>query len=406
MRKPVVKAVLDVGSSRTRLVAARIGAKSGVFEIVGYGISTAGKLKAGVVTNIPAVSEAIRQVREMGEKQTRLLLNSVSVALSGEHILGVNSEGHSTIHNRHIQENDVTRAMMRARQIASRDGHRPLHILEQQFIIDGRQSVSDPRGMVGDRLDVRAHIISARRAIMANLEQCIHNAGIHIENPVYAGLASAYAASSPEERDLGICTVDLGAGTADIMLWWHNRPMHAATLPIGGEQISSALASFLRIPRQTAEMLKCQYGTLSSKHNLSSRIPLPSTGHFPDRYIASSDVIGQISNSYQQLFTQIGKEFQRIGLRKILDGGIIFTGGAAQMPGLAEMASEFFDCTVRVFVPPAIEGLDKHLQNDAGMTTALGLLYLLYEPIDDYIWAREEKEGIIPSISNFLKRYF
>ena len=278
-------------------------------------------------------------------------------------------------------------------------------MLEQQFIVDNHQGITDPVGMIADNLEARVHVISARRAAVVNLCQCVRNAGIEIEGVIYAGLASAYAASTADERDLGICTVDLGAGTADLMLWWRNQPMHAATLPIGGEQVSSALATILRTPRQSAEMLKPSHGALLDKYSRHTRIPLPSTGNLPDRYLSSGDLVEQIAACYQKFFASINKEFHRIGLRQMLDGGIVFTGGAAQIPGLEEMASAIFNCPVRVFIPPPIPGLDEYLQNDAGMTTTLGLLYMHQYPVEDYLWAREEKDGIIPGIRNFLKRY-
>jgi len=174
---------------------------------------------------------------------------------------------------------------------------------------------------------------------------------------------------------------------------------------VGGEQVSSTLATTLRVPRQTAEMLKRSYGALYSKYYHHTRISLPSTGHLPDRYIASNDLVEQIAASYQKIFARIGKELQRAGLRKMLDGGIVFTGGAAQIPGLAEMAGAIFNCPVRVYIPPPVSGLDEHLQNDAGMVTTLGLFQLQQNPVNDYVWAKEEKDGIISSITNFLKRY-
>ena len=403
--KEILKVALDVGSSRTRLTVAKIGNQDSAFEILGCGVSNAGTLKAGIVTNIPAITTAIDQAREVAEQESEFKINSMVLSIGGEHILGVNSDGRTPVRNRRVSESDISRAMLRARHPARREELHTLHVLKQQFLVDGRPDIVDPRGMVADELEARAHIISARRSLVTNLCQCVRNAGMEIEGVIYAGLASGYAASSPEERDLGICTVDLGAGTADIMLWWHNQPVHAASLPVGGEQVSSTLATSLRVPRQTAEMLKRSYGALYSKYYHHTRISLPSTGHLPDRYIASNDLIEQIAASYQKIFASIAKELQRAGLRKMLDGGIVFTGGAAQMPGLAEMAGEFFNCPVRVFIPPPIPGLDEYLQNDAGMTTTLGLLYMHQYPVEDYLWAREEKDGIIPGIRNFLKRY-
>ena len=403
--KEILKVALDVGSSRTRLTVAKIGNQDSAFEILGCGVSNAGTLKAGIVTNIPAITTAIDQAREVAEQESEFKINSMVLSIGGEHILGVNSDGRTPVRNRRVSESDISRAMLRARHPARREELHTLHVLKQQFLVDARPDIVDPRGMVADELEARAHIISARRSLVTNLCQCVRNAGMEIEGVIYAGLASGYAASSPEERDLGICTVDLGAGTADIMLWWHNQPVHAASLPVGGEQVSSTLATTLRVPRQTAEMLKRSYGALYSKYYHHTRISLPSTGHLPDRYIASNDLVEQIAASYQKIFASIGKELQRAGLRKMLDGGIVFTGGAAQMPGLAEMAGEFFNCPVRVFIPPPIPGLDEYLQNDAGMTTTLGLLYMHQYPVEDYLWAREEKDGIIPGIRNFLKRY-
>ena len=406
MKDSAIKVVIDVGSSRTRVTIGEVGNREdSVLEVLGSGVSSGGALKAGIVTNIPTVSHAIRHAVAIAEEEAGLKINSALISISGEHILGINSDGRAQIRNRRISKNDLVHAIMRARQLARKEEQDTLHVLEQQFIVDNHQGITDPVGMIADELEARVHVISARRAAVVNLCQCVRNAGIEIEGVIYAGLASAYAASTADERDLGVCTVDLGAGTADLMLWWRNQPMHAATLPIGGEQVSSALATILRTPRQSAEMLKRSHGALLDKYSRHTRIPLPSTGNLPDRYLSSSDMVEQIAACYQKFFASINKEFHHIGLRQMLDGGIVFTGGAAQIPGLAEMAGAIFNCPVRVFIPPPVSGLDEHLQNDAGMVTTLGLFQLQQAPVADYVWAKEEKDGIISSITNFLKRY-
>ena len=406
MKDSAIKVVIDVGSSRTRVTIGEVGNREdSVLEVLGSGVSSGGALKAGIVTNIPTVSHAIRHAVAIAEEEAGLKINSALISISGEHILGINSDGRAQIRNRRISKNDLVHAIMRARQLARKEEQDTLHVLEQQFIVDSHQGITDPVGMIADELEARVHVISARRAAVVNLCQCVRNAGIEIEGVIYAGLASAYAASTTDERDLGVCTVDLGAGTADLMLWWRNQPMHAATLPVGGEQVSSALATALRTPRPWAEMLKRSHGALLDKYSRHTRIPLPSTGNLPDRYLSSSDMVEQIAACYQKFFASINKEFHRIGLRQMLDGGIVFTGGAAQIPGLAEMAGAIFNCPVRVYIPPPVSGLDEHLQNDAGMVTTLGLFQLQQNPVNDYVWAKEEKDGIISSITNFLKRY-
>ena len=403
--KDPIKVVLDVGSSRTRLAVAAFNKDGSHFEILGCGVSAAGTLKAGIVANIPAITNAIDQARTIAEQESGKLINSMMVSISGEHILGVNSDNRIPVRNHRISDEDIIHTMIRARQIANREELLALHVLKQQFIVDGHADIIDPRGMIAEQFEARVHVISARSSAVENLCQCVRNAGMEIEETVYAGLASGYAASTADERDIGVCTVDLGAGTADLMLWWRNQPMHAATLPIGGEQVSSALATILRTPRQSAEMLKRSHGALLDKYSRHTRIPLPSTGNLPDRYLSSSDMVEQIAACYQKFFASINKEFHRIGLRQMLDGGIVFTGGAAQIPGLAEMAGAIFNCPVRVYIPPPVSGLDEHLQNDAGMVTTLGLFQLQQNPVNDYVWAKEEKDGIISSITNFLKRY-
>jgi len=406
MKDSAIKVVIDVGSSRTRVTIGEVGNREdSVLEVLGSGVSSGGALKAGIVTNIPTVSHAIRHAVAIAEEEAGLKINSALISISGEHILGRTCARRAQPRTRRISKNDLVHAVMRARQLARKEEQDTLHVLEQQFIVDNHQGITDPVGMIADNLEARVHVISARRAAVVNLCQCVRNAGIEIEGVIYAGLASAYAASTADERDLGICTVDLGAGTADLMLWWRNQPMHAATLPIGGEQVSSALATILRTPRQSAEMLKRSHGALLDKYSRHTRIPLPSTGNLPDRYLSSSDMVEQIAACYQKFFASINKEFHRIGLRQMLDGGIVFTGGAAQIPGLAEMAGAIFNCPVRVYIPPPVSGLDEHLQNDAGMVTTLGLFQLQQNPVNDYVWAKEEKDGIISSITNFLKRY-
>lgn len=204
---------------------------------------------------------------------------------------------------------------------------------------------------------------------------------------------------------MGVCLVDIGAGCAEVMLWRRFQPVHSAVLKAGGEMVSSDLAIVLKTTRAFAEMLKTQYGSVRHSMVKSAEVALPSTGHLPERYVDSREIVDIMAARYEELFEMLEQELHRVGLRHLFDGGIVLTGAAALAPGLAEMAADYFNVPARIAKPVVIAGMPDHIQHDPGMMVSLGLIQLDYTPLEDHVWAKPVKNGILARVKEFFSHF-
>lgn len=403
MSKPdSIQAVADIGCSQIRASVARSDGSG--MEIIGCGTVNAPSMKNGIITDIAATAAALRAAADEAERQSGFEIRNVDVALGGAQIAGINSAAESRIHDGRIRAEDTAELVQQARNRVSDDKHRLLHVLEQQFVVDEHCGITTPVGMMADNLEAQLHVIRAQKNIAENLTQTVEAAGIGVNAIVSAGLASSIAASTAEERELGVCVLDIGAGTTDFMVWQQDCPLFSGGINVGGEQISSNLAVKFSTTRQFADMVKCQQGAVLMPLMKAAFVELPSTGLRASRQIPAQEAVALISESYMDLFADFEKAAHRHGMRQMSKGGFVLTGGAAQIPGLAAFVQESFGVPVRIAKPPQVQGLPDHLQHDAGMMSTLGMFKLLYEPIADYIWAKPAKPSIISQFKQFLKQ--
>ncbi len=399
-----IQAVIDIGSSRLRVVIGE-QTENQPLEIIGCGISNLAPLKHGLISDIGSTAEALHEAIREAERQSGVQVCNVDAAIGGAQVSGVNSDAATAIRHRLIRREDIDQILVRARDLARDDQHVFLHALEQQYIVDEHSHIIDPQGMTADHLEVRLHVLRAERNGAENLRRVIESVGVGVNSLVFSGLASGYGATTPEERELGVCVLDIGAGTTDFIVWEDDTPRFSGSLNIGGELVSSDLATVLSTPRQFAEMLKCQHGTMIHEMVKSEYVDLPSTGFRPSRQISSRELVDVIVTRYNEIFEMLEKALFRAGMRKMSEAGLVLTGGAAQMPGLANYASEAFSMPVRVARPPLLTGLSDHLQHDPGMMTSLGLLKLINQPLPDHVWVNEDKAGIIKRFKSIFSRY-
>lgn len=404
MKDEAIRVVVDVGSSKIRVTMACLDDETPL-EILASTFSVAAPLRKGVISDLRQVGEAVREALMDAEAEANFNIKSVTLAVGGSDVLGVNSDAVIAVRSGVIREEDVNEAIRAARTAVEKHDYEILHILPQQYIVDEHQGIVDPIGMAADRLEARVHVVAVKKTTLENLKKCVESAGVSVKEVIFSGLAACESALTDDERDMGVCLVDIGAGTTEIMLWRQYQPVHSAVLHIGGEMVSSDIAMVLKTPRPFAEMLKCQYGSVRQAMVKAAEVPLPSTGHRQARSVSSREIVEIMATRYEELFEMLEQELHRAGLRHIFDGGIVLTGGAAQVPGLAEMAADYFHVPARMAKPEVIAGMPEHIQHDPGMMVSLGLVQLDYMPLEDHVWAKPVKNGILARVKDFFSRF-
>lgn len=408
MNKPTIKVVIDVGNSRVRVVIAKLSHEAlQPLTVLAVGMSNRLLLNNGIIICIPTLVAAIREAVSLAEKSAGLTIKSAILCISNAYIRGLNQSATVQINGSRITHNDVVRVVdavkTKVKTIQPRDNL--LHVIQQQFVPDDLHGVDDPVGMTKiNDLTLQAHVISTTSATTENLCNAVEKSGIAVEKIIYSGLGASYFATTVNDRDKGICAIDLGAGTTDVVVWCEGYPVISFTLPIGGESVSENLADKLKTSRQNAEIIKYQYASLKTETQPDKNVRIISAGHRPDRHVPYHEVTEIVCASYNRIFSLLRDKFKHMELNNIPEG-IIFTGGAAQVPGLAEAASQYLKFPAEVLTPPLIDNMPEAIQYDAGMTTALGMLKLQQDPLHDHVWVKEIKDGIIVRFYDWIRRY-
>lgn len=404
MNEQLMRVAIDFGSSTTRVMIACVGDEVPL-EVLALGVSTYAPLRRGVIVDLAATKQALHEAITQAEEQAGLKINAASVAIGGPNILAVNSDSAINIRDKKISADDVLNVIMRARERAHDPHYKPLHVLPQRYIVDEHQGITDPVGMAADSIEARVHIISAAQRYVDNIVDCVNALGIDIIDLVFAGMAVSQVALSEEERDLGVCVVDIGAGTMDYMVWQHNEPLHAGVIDVGAELVSSDLAMVLKTPRAFAEELKCQFGGVSRAVIEKQQLEVASTGLRPNRLIPKDEVVDIIVNRYSEMFEMLLKDWKRAGINIATIGEVVLTGGGAQIAGLTQLVEELFNVPISIAYPEEIHGLPDFAQRDPSLYTLLGLIKLQHQPYRDYVMEKQEKEGIIRQFKNLIQRY-
>lgn len=404
MRDEAIRVVVDVGSSKIRVTMACLDDDTPL-EILASTFSVAAPLKKSIISDLKQTSQAVREAIMAAEAEASFNIKSVTLAVGGPDILAVNSDAVIAVRSGIIREAEVNEAIYAARLAVEKHDYEILHILPQQYIVDEHEGIIDPVGMAADRLEARVHVIAVRKATLENLKKCVESAGVAIKEVIFSGLAASEAALSDDEREMGVCLVDIGAGCTEIMVWRQFQPVHSAVLKLGGELVSSDLAQMQKTPRPFAEMLKCQHGSVRQSMVRSQEVLLPSTGHREARSVSCREIVDIMAARYEEIFEILKSELHRAGLSHFFDGGIVLTGAASLTPGLAEMAEEHFGVPARIARPEVIAGMPEHIQHDPGMMVSLGLVQLDYAPLEDHVWAKPVKTGILTRVKEFFSRF-
>jgi cell division protein FtsA len=364
---------LDIGTSKVVAIVGEVSPE-GRLEVIGIGSNPSRGLKRGVVVNIESTVHSIQRAIEEAELMAGCEIHNVCTGIAGSHIRSLNSHGIVAIRDKEVSPGDVERVIDAARAVAIPADQKILHVLPQEFIIDAQEGIREPVGMSGVRLEAKVHLVTGAVSAAQNIVKCVQRCGLNVNDIVLEQLASSYSVLTEDEKELGICLVDLGGGTTDIAVFAGGAIRHTAVIPIAGDQVTNDIAVSLRTPTQYAEEIKIKYAcALSQLANPDETIEVPSVGDRPPRRLARQTLAEVVEPRYEELYCLVRDELRRSGFEELIPAGIVLTGGSAKMEGAIELAEEVFHMPVRLGIPQYVEGLADVVRNPI-YATGVGLL--------------------------------
>jgi cell division protein FtsA len=364
---------LDIGTSKVLAIVGEVTADGDV-EIIGVGHHPSRGLKKGVVVNIESTVQSIQRAVEEAELMAGCQIHSVYAGIAGSHINSFNSHGIVAIKDKEVGTNDVDRVIEAARALAIPADQKVLHILPQEFIIDKQEGIREPVGMCGVRLEAKVHIVTGAVSAAQNIVKCVRRCGLEVDDIILEQLASSIAVLTEDEKELGVCLVDIGGGTTDICVFTDGAIRHTAVIPIAGDQVTNDIAVALRTPMQHAEDIKKQYGcALTQLAHDDETIEVPSVGDRAPRTLARQTLAEVVEPRIEELYTLVAAELRRSGFEDLVGSGIVITGGSSKLQGMVELAEEVFHMPVRLGVPQNISGLTGVVENPM-YATGVGLV--------------------------------
>jgi cell division protein FtsA len=364
---------LDIGTSKIAAIVAEMTPEGG-FEVIGMGSSPSRGLKKGVVVNIESTVNAIQRALEEAELMADCKIRDVWTGIAGSHIRSFNSHGMVAIKDREVAQSDVDRVVETAKAIPIPTDQQILHVLNQEFVIDGQEDVREPLGMSGVRLEVKVHIVTGAVSAAQNIMKCVRRCGLEVNDLILQPLASAMAVLSEDEKDLGVCLVDIGGGTSDIAVFTQGAIRHTAVIPIAGDQITNDIAMALRTPTKEAEEIKRRYGcALRELADPQEMVEVPGVGERGSKKMSRQTLAEVIEPRVEELYSLVQAELRRSGFEELLSSGIVITGGSAAMQGMVELGEEVFHMPVRLGLPSYAGGLSEVIRNPR-YSTGVGLL--------------------------------
>lgn len=380
---------LDIGTSKVVAIVADVGPE-GEIEIIGIGSHPSRGLKKGVVVNIESTVQSIQRAVEEAELMAGCQIDSVYAGIAGSHIRSLNSHGIVAIRDKEVNASDVERVIDAARAVAIPADQKVLHILPQEFLIDNQEGIREPVGMSGVRLEAKVHIVTGAVSAAQNIIKCVRRCGLEVEDVILEQLASSYAVLTEDEKELGVCLVDMGGGTTDIAVFTDGSIRHTAVIPIAGDQVTNDIAVALRTPTQYAEDIKIKYAcALTQLASPEETIEVPSVGDRAPRRLARQTLAEVVEPRYEELLTLVQNELRRSGFEDLCAAGIVLTGGCAKMEGVIELAEEIFHMPVRLGIPTHVTGLVDVVRNPIH-ATGVGLLLYGHQHHGE---SRKERKG-------------
>jgi len=364
---------LDIGTSKVAAVVAELR-PDGSYEVIGMGQSESKGLKKGVVVNIEATVQSIQKALEEAKLMADCKISEVFTGIAGSHIRSFNSSGMVAIKDKEVTQTDVARVIETAKAVNIPTDQQILHILTQEFIIDGQEDVREPIGMSGIRLEVKVHIVTGAVSAAQNIVKCVRRCGLEVHDLILQPLASSLAVLTEDEKELGVVLVDIGGGTTDIAIFSEGAIRHTAVIPIAGDQITNDIAMALRTPTPDAEDIKIQYGIAKQAiADPDDMIEVPGVGDRGTRTLSRQALAAVIEPRIEELYSLVHQVVRESGYEELLSSGVVITGGTAMMPGMVELGEDIFLKPVRVGVPEYRGNLHEVVKSPR-YATVMGLL--------------------------------
>ncbi len=364
---------LDIGTSKVVALVAELSPE-GQFNVLGLGQTSSKGLKKGVVVNIEATVQSIQKALEEAELMSDRRIIQVFTGIAGNHIVSFNSSGMVAIRDKEVGAGDVERVLETAKAINIPTDQQILHILIQEFIIDGQEDVREPIGMSGLRLEVKVHIVTGAVSAAQNIVKCVRRCGLEVNDLILQPLASSLAVLTDDEKELGVVLIDIGGGTTDIAIYSQGSIRHTAVIPIAGDQITNDIAMALRTPTIEAEDLKIHHGVAKQElADATAMIDVPGVGDREPRPMSKQALAAVIEPRVEELFTLIRNIVRESGYEDMVSSGIVLTGGTSMMPGMVELAEQVFLKHARIGSPEYRGHLHEVLRSPR-YSTGLGLL--------------------------------
>jgi cell division protein FtsA len=364
---------LDIGTSKVAAIVGEITSDNQI-EVIGIGSTPSRGLKKGVVVNLESTVHSIQRAVEEAELMAGCQIHSVFAGIAGSHIRSLNSHGIVAIKDKEVSQYDIDRVIDSARAVAIPADQKILHILPQEFVIDHQDGIKEPLGMSGIRLEAKVHMVTGSVSAAQNIIKCIRRCDLEVDDIVLEQLASCTSVLTDDEKELGVCLIDIGGGTTDLAIFSDGAIKHTAVIPIAGDQVSNDIAVALRTPTVNAEEIKLKHAcALTQLASHDETIEVPSIGDRPPREISKQNLAEIIEPRYEELMLLVQAELRRSGFEELITAGIVLTGGSSKVLGLMELAEEIFHMPVRMGMPQHVMGLTDVVHNPI-YSTGVGLL--------------------------------
>jgi cell division protein FtsA len=366
---------LDIGTTKICCIVGEVTGPNGAgLDVIGIGTAPSKGLKKGVVINIESTVASIKRAVEEAELMAGVEISDVYAGISGGHIRGFNSHGIVAVKDGEVTESDMSRVIDAARAVAIPLDREIIHVLPQEFVVDDQDGIKEPLGMSGVRLEARVHIVSGAVTSAQNIIKCANRTGLNVSDIVLQQLASSYAVLNEDEKDLGVCLVDIGGGTTDIAIWSAGAIAHTSVLSLGGNHLTNDVAVGLRTPTDDAEKIKQKHGVaLASLLDHEETIEVASVGGRKTRTLSRAILAEILEPRIEEIFTLVKREIQKTGFEDLLASGVVVTGGSALLPGTLELAEDVLGLPVRLGTPQGVGGLIDVVRSPM-YATGVGLL--------------------------------
>jgi cell division protein FtsA len=395
---------LDIGTTKICVIVGEIVEDKRI-DIIGIGTHPSKGLKKGMVINIDSTVESVKRAVEEAELMAGVEINSVYTGIAGGHIQGLNGRGVIAVKEGEITRGDIERVLDAAKVVSIPIDREILHVIPQEFIVDGQDGIRDPLGMSGTRLEVCVHIITGAVTSAQNIVKCVKRAGLETMDVVLQPLASSEAVLTQEEKDLGVMVVDIGGGTTDLAIFVEGAVRHTAVLPIGGNHLTNDIAIGLRTPPQEAEKLKIRYGcALTEMVKENETIEVSSVGGRAPRIMSRQLLSEVIEPRAEEIFTLVATEIEKAGFEDKVPSGVVLTGGSSLTPGMVELCEQILNLPTRIGVPSNMGGLIDIVRSPM-YSTGVGLLIYAYQSQASKMAVSSQKKGFVSRVNEKMKEW-